>query len=107
MQGTLRIYFRSHTIHYVDVISPWSPFATSTPIRPPILPVGYASSRTSSTPPLMLYSENSVTKPHCNQSTFHNGVFSSSIVILHQWVSPIHLWNCSAMRVSETSNGAN
>ena len=67
----VNIFFLNNlTGYFVNIVSPGSSFAISTSIRPSILSVGHVSSRASSTPTLMLYSEDSVTKSQSNQRTF-------------------------------------
>ena len=87
------------TRYPVNVVSPRASFAVPTSIGPSVLSVGHVSSRTGSTPSLVLNSEDSVTKPQSNQSTFQDGVCSSPIESRHQWIATIHLWNGSVTSV--------
>ena len=68
------------TRNHVDIISPWPTFAVSTSIRLSVLPVGYVSPRTSSTPSLMLYSKGPKAVHYSIQRTLLDGFASSSVV---------------------------
>ena len=97
----------SLTRYNVNIISPWSPLAISTSIRPSILSVGHVSSRTSSTPSLMLYSKGSVTKSQSNQSTFQNSVCSSPVIVFDKNIFTIIPWNRSSAGISVAANWCN
>ena len=93
------------TSYLVHVIGPRTSLAVPTSIGPSVLPVGHVSSWTSSTPPLILYSEDWVPEPQSNQRTFQDGVCSSSVKTRHQCVATIHLWDGSASSVFVASKG--
>ena len=93
------------TRNRVHIISPRASFAVPTSIGPSVLPVGHVSSRTGSTPTLVLYSEDFEAVPQSNQRTFQNGVSSSSVKATDEDIFTISSWNGSTTGVSIAADG--
>ena len=92
------------TGYEINIISPRSPFAVPTSIGSSIFPECQVSSWTCRTPSLMLNCKGSVTTPGGCRKALVDGGGSSSVETADDNVFAVHLWNCSAARVSETTN---
>ena len=92
-----------HTYYVIYVIGPRASFAIPTFIGSSVLPVCKMGPGSSSAPSLMLYSEDSVTKPQSDKSTFQDGVCSFPVITCYQWIATVHLRYSSAASVFVTS----
>ena len=94
----------SLTSNEIHVIGPRSSFPVSTPIGSSIPPVSQVSSSTCGAPSLMLYSKGYMTKPQGNQSTFVNGVGSSSVIIPEKNIFAVYTGNSSTSSVAPAAS---